>query len=302
VRKAVAKKLGLGAMAATLMVMATACYPPVAFEDPYVAIVHSIEEITPTYGVVYDRARDENGQIVDLALDVFQPPMADGEVRPTLVFFHGGAYQFGSRDDMHLTAALWVQRGYVAVTPSYRLSPGPVDLRDPAPALLAASDGQMVVKWLRANAADYGIDPDRLAVLGSSAGGVIATMTASSVDLTDARHDGPESHVATAAVATGAPALPLVEAEVLAAETVAAPLVFEHHEDDLATNYTDEDARRICGLWMGTGERCELSISAGRGHTVSLDPFGAISLPLIMPMLAAELDLANAPVPVPVNQ
>jgi pectinesterase len=62
------------------------------------------------------------------------------------------------------------ERGYVAATISYRLSP---EALYPA----AILDAKAAVRWVRAHAADYGIDPHRIAIAGGSAGGQIAALT-----------------------------------------------------------------------------------------------------------------------------
>jgi dienelactone hydrolase len=282
------------------LLVATGCYPAVSDDAPYVGVVYQADDVTLVEGVSYGSGIDDTGADVDLQLDLFLPPL-DGRARPTIVLLHGGGYLFGARTDFHDEARQWAQRGWVAVTPSYRLASSvpPDGFADTGPALDASADGQLVNKWLRANAASYDIDPERLAVVGSSAGGVIALMTAQSTDLTGDRHDGPESHVANAVISTGGPIVPLLAEERLTAQTVAAPALVHHFEVDDVTGYVGDDARFTCLVWGSepSTSRCTPVISEGSDHTVGIGPVDALSLNDYHPFLTAELDLANAAAP-----
>lgn len=104
-----------------------------------------------------------------LAMDVFAP---EGEPtpRPGLLLVHGGGWGTGQRELLAPLAQALAARGYVTATASYRLSDEaryPAQIED----LLAA------LTWLRGHAAEYGLDPARLAIGGSSAGGQLAALT-----------------------------------------------------------------------------------------------------------------------------
>lgn len=103
-----------------------------------------------------------------LRLDLYQPEKLDKPV-PGLIFIHGGAWSGGSRDVYKYYTTRLAQRGYVAVTVSYRLS-------GEAPFPAAVEDVKCAVRWLRANAAKYHVNPDQLAALGGSAGGHLSMM------------------------------------------------------------------------------------------------------------------------------
>jgi acetyl esterase/lipase len=116
-----------------------------------------------------------------LALDVYRPVRAIAPL-PTIVLVHGGAFSAGSRADMADFAEALVGRGFAAVTIDYHLRPGgpwfPAHSLT-APGLVAAAataraDGLAAVRWLQANAAPYRIDPERIGVLGYSAGAITA--------------------------------------------------------------------------------------------------------------------------------
>lgn len=114
--------------------------------------------------VVYGEA---DGQ--QLLLDVAQPPPA-AEPRPAVVLIHGGAMMFSDRGDLTAHAAALGAAGYVTFNIDYRL----VDEagNNPWPAQL--DDAQLAVRWIRANAEHYGVDPDRICAYGHSAGGNLA--------------------------------------------------------------------------------------------------------------------------------
>jgi acetyl esterase/lipase len=86
---------------------------------------------------------------------------------PAVVCIHGGGFRAGKRERWDETCKKLAEHGYVAVTVSYRLAP---DYRFPA----AIHDVKAAVRWLRAHADRCGIDPDRIGVLGDSAGGHLA--------------------------------------------------------------------------------------------------------------------------------
>ena len=91
--------------------------------------------------------------------------------RPCVVLIHGGGWSGGKREDMKGFAEFFAKRGMVAACVSYRLAP---DHRAPA----QVHDCAQAVRFLRANAASWGIDPDRIGAMGFSAGGHLAMMLA----------------------------------------------------------------------------------------------------------------------------
>jgi acetyl esterase/lipase len=104
-----------------------------------------------------------------LQLDLYLPRQRAGKPVPGIVFVHGGGWRTGVRANFAPMAIRMAERGYAAATISYRLSP---QARYPA----AVQDVKAAVRWMRTHAARYGIDPDRIAVGGGSAGGQIASL------------------------------------------------------------------------------------------------------------------------------
>ncbi len=109
----------------------------------------------------------------DLLLDLYVPaagiPEGHGP-RPVIVFFHGGGWRVGSKAEVEKKVASLVgETGYAVASVNYRLSQ---TARWPAPII----DGKSAVRWVRANARRYNIDPRRVGAMGFSAGGHIAAM------------------------------------------------------------------------------------------------------------------------------
>jgi|GEM_PF-2662827 len=106
---------------------------------------------------------------VSLLMNITLPDPAPKKPVPVVVFYHGGGWSGGTREDMMSRCPLVTQLGYVGASVEYRLS-----AVAPFPAQI--QDCKCAVRYLRANAAKYGIDPDRIAVWGCSAGGHLAAM------------------------------------------------------------------------------------------------------------------------------
>jgi acetyl esterase len=111
----------------------------------------------------------------ELKADIWRPPggvVADAaEGRPVVIVVHGGGWRSGERGDSPLWNAWLASRGYVVFDIDYRLSPPP-SWRD------APSDVRCAVRWVKENAARYGVDANRVALMGRSAGGHLALLTA----------------------------------------------------------------------------------------------------------------------------
>ncbi len=111
-----------------------------------------------------------------LTAHVFRPTANGPEIRrPAIALFHGGGWVAGSPEWVYDAAKRYASMGAVAIAVEYRLS----DQKTITP-LDAVLDAHDVIVWMRANAGDLGIDPDRIAVYGVSAGGhLAASLTAS---------------------------------------------------------------------------------------------------------------------------
>jgi acetyl esterase/lipase len=102
-------------------------------------------------------------------LDIYWPAEGDGPF-PVILSIHGGAFMGGDKRDIQVIPMLeGTRRGYAVVSLNYRMS-GEACF----PALV--HDVKAAIRWVRANAATYLLDPDRLATWGGSAGGYLSLM------------------------------------------------------------------------------------------------------------------------------
>jgi len=120
------------------------------------------DDVQAEFDVEYSRVGER------VAMDIFRPKNAAG-AQPAVLCIHGGGFRAGSRAGYHALAIKLAQRGYVAATASYRLAP-----RHQFPA--AVEDVKAAVRFLRANAKEYGIDADHIGATGGSAGGHLVLM------------------------------------------------------------------------------------------------------------------------------
>ncbi len=112
-------------------------------------------------GIEYSNASDEH-----LQLNLARPKTGTGPF-PAVLCIHGGGFRAGKRDSYDSLCLKLAERGYVAATITYRLAP-----KHQFPA--AVHDTKAAVRWLRANAQKYNINPAKIGVTGGSAGGHLA--------------------------------------------------------------------------------------------------------------------------------
>ena len=129
--------------------------------------------------VVYTTIKKTRFGDRDLHVDIFRPD--DDKTYPALIMIHGGGWNSGDKSLQVPLAQQIAARGYVTIPVEYRLIPEAV-----YPAGL--HDIKTAVRWARANASKYGIDPDRIAVSGCSAGAQLATLVG--VTNGSKRHEG----------------------------------------------------------------------------------------------------------------
>ncbi len=105
------------------------------------------------------------------------PEVAPAAAMPAVVYIHGGGWNHGDRKQSLGNISNYVlKRGYIGVALSYRLTP-----EAPFPAQI--QDVKLGIRFLRAHAAEYFIDPSRIGVWGSSAGGHLASLLGTTGDL-----------------------------------------------------------------------------------------------------------------------
>ena len=126
--------------------------------------------LTPAKLVTYKRAGDR-----ELKLHVFLPPNWKAtDRRPAFVTIHGGGWTGGDATRMYAFADAFARRGMVALSVEYRLHKpgGATTVFD------CVADGRSAIRYVRAHAAELGVDPARIVANGASAGGHVAVATA----------------------------------------------------------------------------------------------------------------------------
>ena len=130
---------------------------------PAVAPLLKRAEVTVENDIEYANPDDQH-----LKVNMARPARGTGPF-PAIVCIHGGGFRAGDRNGYNDIIRQLAQRGYVAVTVEYRLAP-----KYPFPA--AIHDVKASVRWLRANATKYNINPDLIGAMGGSAGANLAEM------------------------------------------------------------------------------------------------------------------------------
>ena len=108
-------------------------------------------------------------------LDLFVPEKADGPL-PLIIWVHGGGWQNGSKEGCPPLRDGCTERGYAVASINYRLSGHAV-----FPAQI--EDCKAAIRWLRAHAREFNLDPQRFGVWGSSAGGHLVALIGTSGDV-----------------------------------------------------------------------------------------------------------------------
>jgi acetyl esterase/lipase len=109
---------------------------------------------------------------IPLYLDAYQPA-GDGPFG-AIILVHGGGWQFGERENLAQVARYLANKGFAAFTIDYRRSNRQGAHYNPYPA--AVQDIRRAIRWVRSHADTYHVDPKRLGLLGSSAGGQLVSL------------------------------------------------------------------------------------------------------------------------------
>lgn len=121
----------------------------------------------------------------ELKLWIFMPEGHKGsDRRPAIVFFFGGGWTSGSPKQFEQQCKHLASRGMVAITADYRVAS-----RHQAKVADCVRDAKSAIRWVRSNAARLGIDPNRIAAGGGSAGGHLAAAAAILPGLEEAGED-----------------------------------------------------------------------------------------------------------------
>lgn len=139
-------------------------------KDPAKRTFESMQEsLEPTRIITYKTIRDR-----DLRLHIFEPEgFKASEKAPAFVAIHGGGWTGGTPRRFYPYAHALVDKGYVGISVEYRLAN-----RKAVTVFDCVKDGRAAIRYIRAHAAEFGIDPARIAVCGGSAGAHVAAGTA----------------------------------------------------------------------------------------------------------------------------
>ena len=221
----------------------------------------------------------------ELKLFVDSPKGHKAEAKvPAIVFFHGGGFRSGSVTQFEKQAGYLAERGVVAVRVRYRLTKDPgVEVTD------CVEDAISAMRWVRANAGKIGIDPDRIAASGGSAGGYLSAATLL-VDHINAKTD-PEGVSAkpnamvlfnpgfgNRAQDGNDPRDPDGRGNLLNyVKPGAPPTIIFHGKEDTTVPYATVEA--FTEVMNKAGNRCELIGYEGEGHSFfNRDKYYALTL------------------------
>jgi acetyl esterase/lipase len=146
-------------MVSMLSFASTACSP-----------VKVLNSLIPTNGY-HIKTNTPYGSLARQQLDIYIPKHPSSVPMPVVVFFYGGSWDSGNKEDYLFAAEAFSSRGYLTVVPNYRVYPQvkfPELMHDPASA----------AKWVKTHIAGYGGDPNNIFLVGHSAGAHLLTMLA----------------------------------------------------------------------------------------------------------------------------
>ncbi|GIU86096.1 MAG: hypothetical protein KatS3mg009_0611 [Acidimicrobiia bacterium] len=248
--------------------------------------------VTKTADVVYGSAPDQQGRTVTLRLDVYEPTGDRVVARPAIVWVHGGGFSGGDKTSPEIVdqANTFARMGYLNVSIAYRLAPGGCSAAAPTASCLRAivdaqHDAQAAVRFLRANAARYRVDPARIAIAGTSAGAITALNVGfNATDPGSSGNPGYSSAVGAAVSLSGAKILGTADA-------ADAPSLLFHGTVDPLVPY--QWARNTVDAAHAAGLRSYLTTWEGEGHVPYVSHRGEI-ISQTRNFLYWELDLADA--------
>lgn len=127
----------------------------------------------PSKVVIY-KTVERQGKKYELKLHVFNPPNHQSESKtPSIVMFHGGGWSNGEPSLFFKACSEYATRGMVAISAEYSIK----NVHQGTP-FDSVADGKSAMRWVRKHSQELGVDPDRIAAGGSSAGGHVAAATA----------------------------------------------------------------------------------------------------------------------------
>jgi acetyl esterase/lipase len=212
------------------------------------------------------------------------------ERQPGVVFIHGGGFIEGFPEMMIAYAAGLAAHGYVTASIDYRLA-------GEAPWPAALEDSKCAVRWMRANADSIGLDADRLAVAGGSAGGHLAAMVASTPGRFEGYGGQPDVSSAVSTAVLWYPGLDLRPSYGSEKINEVTELFFGHPVDDeragIASPVTYVDTMLPTLTFTGVEDPIVL-VDTVRGYHAALDRRGVPNELVEVPGVGHSFDFSRA--------
>ena len=207
-----------------------------------------------------------------LKLHIFDTGNATNAPRPAIVFFFGGGWVNGTPEQFFPHCAYLASRGMVTISAEYR-----VQSRHGTTPFECVADGKSAIRWIRAHAAELGIDPQRLTAGGGSAGGHVAACAATVPGCDEPGEDASLSPIPDALVlfnpvvdTTSERFAPRLEGRAEALSPLhhvkpgLPPTIIFHGIDDFVVPFAD--VKRFTAAMQAAGNVCKLMGFAGKGH------------------------------------
>jgi len=239
---------------------------------------------------VLDDAGSPTGQTLDLYFPVLEGNTTDG--RPLLVLVHGGGFDSGSTLDFQEAARRFAGSGYVAVVPSYELSPaastesasGILDMDKVLNALnKSVDDVREALNFVDRFKNKYGVDTSTVGVIGISAGGA----TSLAIESTDSRLVPLNNEIGIEAIVgfstmLGPPLWPAIPEG-------PAPVRIVNYEVDTASTPVAYDATDTIAEFQAKGGEASIEFIPGSGHDQRIID----NLPLFEDFLLEHVELTS---------
>lgn len=240
----------------------------------------NIQVAKPTRVVDYKTADG-----LKLTLDIYDPAGHKPSDRsPCFVAIHGGGWVHGTARSFDCFAEDFAKRGYVGISVEYRL----VDKKGGGTSTVydCVKDGRSAIRYIRKHAAELGIDPDKIAVSGGSAGGHVAAGTALFEGIDEAGEDTSVSCVPNALVLY----FPVIDTStegygnskcgdrwqeispLLRVKAGLPPTIIFHGTADKITPF--KGAKAFVEAMHKAGNRCEFVVKEGGSHGFLLPAHG----------------------------
>jgi len=227
-------------------------------------------KMEPTRRVVYKKIGDR-----ELHIELFEPTgLKAGDHRPCFITIHGGGWTGGTPRRQYPFALHYAQLGWVGISVEYRLN----STKTGVTVFDCVKDARSAVRYVRAHAAELGVDPQQLVVNGGSAGGHLAAGTALFDGVDEAGEDTKVSCIPNALVLF----FPVIDTskegygcakcgakwqEISPLHRVRAgvpPTLLFHGTGDTVTPF--KGAQAFTDAMRKAGNRCELDINEGGAH------------------------------------